>query len=116
MGIIIDLAKREFNVSPRKLTQLSGRAIALAQKAAQHRRWVPKLELASFAGYVVSLSVALPVARFHLLPIYDVISSVPGWAPFTHVRLSSAAYRLLKFYFSNIPPADIGQTIVPTVP
>jgi hypothetical protein len=39
-----------------------------------NKRWVSKLDLASFAGYVVSLSVAIPLARFHLLPIYECIN------------------------------------------
>lgn len=62
---------------------------------------------------MVSLSVAIPLARFHLLPLYDVLNTVPGWSPFTQVRLSSAAYRKLKFYFSSIPPADVGSSILP---
>lgn len=81
LGILVDLTKREFSVSHRKLGNLQGRAVSLAQAAAKHRRWVSKLELASFAGYVVSLSVAIPLARFHLLPLYDSLQTVSSWAP-----------------------------------
>ncbi len=113
LGILIDLRKNQFSVSSTKLRTLQGKAILLAQQAATNKRWVSKLDLASFAGYVISLSVALPVARFHLLPIYDAINSAPGWGPFQKVRLSSGAYRKLKYYFSSIPPEDIGCFITP---
>lgn len=116
LGILVDLKKFEFSVPPRKLCNLQNRARALAARAAAHRRWVPKQELASFVGYVISLSVAIPLARFHLLPLYDAINSNPLWAPFVHVRLSSGAYRKLKFYFSNIPVEDLGSSILPTSP
>ena len=57
---------------------------------------------------MVSLSIAIPLARFHLLPLYDALNSNPLWGPYVHVRLSSGAYRKLKFYFTNIPDEDVG--------
>lgn len=79
LGIVLDLDSRRFSISQAKLDKLQGQAAALGAHAASHRRWVPKKRLAEFCGYVVSLSVALPVARFHLLPLYDALHSVPGW-------------------------------------
>ena len=65
---------------------------------------------------MISLSIAIPLARFHLLPLYDVLHTVPGWGPFVHVRLTSGAYRKLKFYFSRIPESDLGASILPESP
>ena len=42
LGILIDLHQRRFSVSRRKLNNLQGRAILLAQEAAKNRRWVSK--------------------------------------------------------------------------
>lgn len=91
--------------------------MALLQQAATHRRWVTKDCLASFIGYVGSLSLALPYARFHLLPLYDSLHAGPlQWGPHVHTRLTSGAMRKLKFYFLRIPPEDIGAPIAPVRP
>lgn len=74
LGIILDLRTRSFSVSDAKLHKLRGQAAALARWAAAHKRWVPKQQLAQFTGYVISLSVAIPTARFHLLPLYDTLN------------------------------------------
>lgn len=62
-------------MSAEKLAKVRRQAAALTLVATQHRRWVPKQELASFIGFVVSLSIAMPLARFHLLPLYDSLNS-----------------------------------------
>ena len=99
-----------------KLTKLQAQARVLAVEAAQHKRWVSKQTLASFAGYVVSLSIAMPLARFHLLPIYDSLNTNSGWGYGVQVRLTTGAYRKLKFYFSSIPTCDLGCSIEPEHP
>ena len=40
---------------------------------------VNKKQLASFVGLAISLSPAIPAARFKLLALYDSINSVEGW-------------------------------------
>ena len=92
-------------MSSAKLTKLQAQARVLAVEAAQHKRWVSKQTLASFAGYVVSLSIAMPLARFHLLPIYDSLNTNSGWGYGVQVRLTTGAYRELKFILAVSPPA-----------
>ena len=55
----------------------------------------------------------MPLARFHLLPIYDSLATRLEWGPGVHVRLTSGAYRKLKYYFQHIPLEDVGASILP---
>jgi hypothetical protein len=66
---------------------------------------------------VGSLTLALPYARFHLLPLYDSLHAAPlTWGPHVHARLTSGAMRKLQFYFVAIPPEDVGAPILPVRP
>ena len=64
----------------------------------------------------MSLSIAIPLARFHLLPLYDSLNSNLSWGPGVHVKLTSGAYRKLPHYFTNLPSDDIGCSILPETP
>jgi hypothetical protein len=58
--------------------------------------------LASFVGLAISLSPAIPAARFKLLALYDSINLVEGWGKSVMVRLSNMGYRSLKYFWSTL--------------
>jgi hypothetical protein len=80
-----------------KLKQLS---LGLAKYASQHNRFVNKKSLSEFVGFAISLSAAIPAARFKLLPLYDAINQVSSWSNNVAVRLSNAGYRVLKYFWT----------------
>jgi hypothetical protein len=59
-----------------KVQKLRAQAMKLAEFCASHRRFCNKKQLASFVGLAISLSPAIPAARFKLLALYDSINSV----------------------------------------
>lgn len=81
---------------------MRARAYELAAAAAKHKRYVSKRVLASFLGLGVSLSPAIPAGRFNLLPLYDALTQVSGWAKTAMVRLSNQAYRRLKDFWTRL--------------
>jgi hypothetical protein len=64
----------------------------------------------------ISLSPAIPAARFKLLSLYDSINSVEGWHNSIMVRLSNNAYRSLKFFWSVLIPSQCQQSWEPSDP
>lgn len=79
LGLVIDLNKRAFSLSPTKLGRLKGLGVKLAKYASSHRRLVSKKQLAEFVGLAISVSPAVEGGRFNLLPLYDCLNSVEGW-------------------------------------
>ena len=71
------------------MAKLRAQARDLAQFAAAHRRWVNKRALASFVGFAISLSPAVPAGRFKLIALYDALSSIDSWSRSVMVRLSN---------------------------
>ena len=116
LGLVVDFRKREFAVPPAKLCKLKSLAMELALHAASHRRYVPKRVLASFVGSAISLCPAVPAGRFHLLPLYDAINSVPGWKRTTVVRLSNGGYRQLKYFWTQLQLRDCAVPWEPATP
>lgn len=106
LGLQIDTANRCFTVPAPKHAALLGQAWQLAHFAASHKRWVSKVALARFCGTAISLAAAIPAGRFHLLPLYDALAQVESWAPTVMVRLSNAAYRQLRNFWTHLPLAD----------
>ena len=95
LGILIDTAQGHFVVPPTKLQTVRGAASSLLRYAKSHRRWVSKRKLAKLVGTVLSLTVAMPLARTVTRSLYDVMLSVDGWN--SDVRLDKQAVRDLKF-------------------
>ena len=48
------------------------------------------------------MSLALPLGRFNVLPLYDAIASVDSWSSHVMVRISNTAFRKLKYYWSQL--------------
>ena len=95
LGVIIDTHQGTFVVPPKKLETIKGAASSLLRYASSHRRWVSKRKLSNLAGTVISLTVAMPLARTVTRSIYDAMSSTPAWD--CDVQLDKQALRDLKF-------------------
>ena len=72
-----------------------GAARSIIKYAASHRRWVHVQKLANIAGAVISLTVALPMARTVTRSLYDVIATRESWS--SDVRLTNQALKDLRF-------------------
>jgi Reverse transcriptase (RNA-dependent DNA polymerase) len=77
LGCVIDSDRMHFYIAPRKLAQVHGIAWAILREARQRRRWVSRDRLRSFCGLCVSLSLAMPFARFYTRSLFDDMTRRP---------------------------------------
>ncbi len=63
-----------------KLDSFAALAKQLMAKAAQNKRWVPDKALASRAEKAQFLHLAIPVARFYLRELHDIVKSAASWS------------------------------------
>ncbi len=75
MGMIIDLKEGQFVAPTAKMKQIAVLAKTLLCRAAAHKRWVSEKTLASLAGKAQFLLLAIPVARFFLRELHDVVNA-----------------------------------------
>jgi hypothetical protein len=71
LGYVIDTVSMRFYVAPRKIVKVRDFARAILRQAQQGRRWVSSERLRSFCGVCVSLSLAMPFARFYTRNLLD---------------------------------------------
>ena len=76
MGMIINMQVGQFVASTAKLKHIAVLAKTLLCRAAAHKRWVGVKTLASLAGKAQILHMAIPVARFFLRELHDVVKSI----------------------------------------
>jgi hypothetical protein len=83
LGMIIDMEKGQFVAPTAKLMQIAVMAKTLLCRAAAHKRWISVKTLASLAGKARFLHLPIPVARFFLRELHDVVKSAkPGREPY----------------------------------
>jgi len=75
LGMIIDMKVRKFVAPTAKLKQIATLAKTLLCRAAAHKLWVTVKTLASLAKEAQFLHLAIPVARFFLRELHDVVGS-----------------------------------------
>jgi hypothetical protein len=80
LGMVLDYVLREFRAPTAKLKSVVALAKSLLCKAAVNKRWVSVKALASLAGMAQFLYLAIPVARFFLRELHDVVSSARSWS------------------------------------
>jgi hypothetical protein len=80
LGMTIDMKKNEFRALEAKLANISALAKQLPVRSAKHKRWVPVKSLASLAGKAQFLHLAVPVARFYLRELHDVVKTTSSWS------------------------------------
>ena len=79
LGMVIDTKKIEFRAPKSKLDNIATAAKQLLVRAAQNKRRVPVKALASIAGKARFLHLAIPVARFYLRELHDVVNAAKSW-------------------------------------
>jgi hypothetical protein len=80
MGMIIDMRVEQFVAPTTKPKQIAVLAKTLLCRAAAHKRWVSVKTLASLAGKAQFLHLAIPVARFFLREMHDVVKFAKCWS------------------------------------
>ena len=98
MGMTLDFERGLFVAPKPKLDTIAALAKQLLVKAAQNKRWVPVKALASLAGKAQFLHLAIPVARFYLRELHDIVKSAASWSG--TVRLSKQLKRDLEWWKS----------------
>ena len=94
MGMKMDFEMGVFRAPIKKLRDIAVLAKNLLCTAANNTRWVPVKALASLAGKAQFLLLGIPVARFYLRELHDVVSSAASWSG--TVRLSKQLKRDLE--------------------
>ncbi len=78
LGMTLDL-KNEFRAPEAKLNNIATLAKQLLVRTSQNKRWVPVKYLASLARREEFLHLAIPVARFYLSELHDVVNAAESW-------------------------------------
>jgi hypothetical protein len=77
LGCVIDSDRMRFYIAPRNFAKVHGIARAILRQARQGRWWVSRDRLRSFCGVCVSLSLAMPFARFYTRSLFDDMTRRP---------------------------------------
>ncbi len=80
LSMVLDYVLEEFRAPTVKLKSVTALAKSLLCKAATNKRWVSVKALASLARKAQFLHLAIPVARFFLRELHDVVSSARSWS------------------------------------
>ena len=80
LGMTLDFEKGEFRAPIAKLENIAVLAKMLLCSAAAHKRWVRVKALVSLAGKAQVLYLAIPVARFFLRELHDVVKNTKTWS------------------------------------
>ena len=123
LGVMIDTQRMRFYISPVKIARVRGLAAALLKESRLGRRWVSREKVRSFTGVCVSLTLAMPFARFHCRALYDDMSPRSRHDPLpraaragARVRLSHAAIRDLRTWQRLTSTFEEGRDILPRQP
>jgi hypothetical protein len=77
LGCVIDSDRMRFYIAPRNIAKVHDIAWAILRQARQRRRWVSRDRLRSLCGACVSLSLAMPFARFYTRSLFDDMNRRP---------------------------------------
>ena len=78
LGIMID-TKKTFRAPKTKLDNITAAAKQLLVRAAHNKRWVPVKALASVTRKAKFMHLAIPVDRFYLKELHDVVKAAKSW-------------------------------------
>ena len=112
MGLTIDMEKIEFRAPETKLNNIAALAKQLLVRAAHNKRWVPVKFLASLARKAQFLHPAIPVARFYLRELHDVVKVANSWT--WSVRVTKQLKRDLEWW-RKVPEKHNGASIFKAV-
>jgi hypothetical protein len=92
----MNFEKGVFRAPVKKLPDISMFSKNMLCNASKNKRWVPVKAIASLAGKAQFMHLAIPVARFYLRELHDVVSSAAAWLG--TVRLSKQLKRDLEWW------------------
>lgn len=98
LGVIVDSARMHFHVAPRKVEKVRGLAAQLLKAVRFGRRWVSPKVVEHFCGVCVSLSLAMPWARFYTRALYWDLSCRIRRDGRGRIRLSHQSIRDLRVW------------------
>jgi hypothetical protein len=70
LGVVIDTELEKFFIAPRKIEKIRKMAGQLLTESRHGRRWVSVKRMRTFIGTCVSLTLAMPYARFYTRSLY----------------------------------------------
>ena len=108
MGMTIDMKVGQFVAPTAKLKQIDVLAKTLMCRATAHKRWVSVKTIASLAGKAHFLHLGIPVAKFFLRELHDVVRSAKCWSG--TVRVTPQLKRDLKWW-THVPVYKNGAPI-----
>ena len=106
--MIIDMKEGQFVAPTSKLKHIVVLAKTLLCRATAHKRWVSVKTLASLAGKAQFSHLAIPVARFFLRELHDVVTSAKCWSG--TVRVTPQLKRDLEWW-THVPDCENGAPI-----
>eukprot|EP00873_Tetraselmis_striata_P038373 jgi/Tetstr1/458637/TSEL_004341.t1 len=108
LGLIVDLYRGEFRAPEEKLIALAKAASSLLGRAASNKRWLPARQLASFAGKVQFLYLAITPARFFLRELHCVLATRQCWGG--RVKMTNQLLRDIKWW-NQVPAQHNGRSM-----
>lgn len=114
--VVVDSVQMRFYVTPRKVDKVRRLASQLLKEVRHGRRRVSKRKLIHFCGVCVSLSLALPWARFYTRSLYWNMSSKRPVDPRGRCRLSHQSVRDLVFWQTMARKELTGRAMRPERP
>jgi hypothetical protein len=108
----IDMKENVFRAPKTKLGNISALTKQVPTRAAKNKRWVPAKTLASLARKAQFPRLAIPVTRFYLRELHDVVKSVASWT--STVRVSKQIKRDLEWR-KEVPKRHNGAPIFKAV-
>ena len=96
LGLRVDLQAGKFFAPEEKLASIAALAKSMMGRAARNRRWLPVKELAALAGKAQFLYLAIPVARYYLREMHDVVATAHSWS--AQVKVTNQLQRDLRWW------------------
>jgi hypothetical protein len=117
LGCVIDSDRMRFYIEPRKIAKVYGIARDILRQARQGRRWVSRDKFRSYCGVCVSLSLAMPFARFYTRILFDDMTRRPRKSRASRnrnrCRLSHQSIRDLQMWRKLASTETYGRPIRP---
>ncbi len=110
LGMILDFEKGEFRAPTVKLKDVSVLAKTLLCRAASHKRWVKVKALACLARKAQFLHLAIPMARFFLRELHDVVKTAKTCT--SNKREAYLPVLRLKLYKVNTAYGSVRGTVI----
>jgi hypothetical protein len=96
LGMTIDTKTSEFLAPKTKIDNIAAAGKQLLARTTQKKRWVPVEALASIAGKSQLLYLAIPVFRFYLRELHDVVKATESWT--RPIRMTKKLKRDLEWW------------------